>query len=79
MDFFTFAVIVIAILSVTKVLQIGVVAKNKSSEQGSVLDDVAAIKAESEKEIAELRERIEVLEKIVTEKNYNLDQQIRSL
>ena len=43
------------------------------------LDDVAAIKAESEKEIAELRERIEVLEKIVTEKNYNLDQQIRSL
>ncbi|MFD2177454.1 hypothetical protein [Veronia pacifica] len=77
MDLFTFAVVIIAILSGTKVIQTVFqsifASRSRPDEQRQFDEKMSALKDEHQQELAALRERVEVLEKIVTEKSYRLE------
>jgi hypothetical protein len=71
MDVFTFVIIVVIVGCGTGVLMEYM--KNKRDAKG------AAVQPELESELVELRQRVEVLERIVTDEKYHLEKEIDRL
>lgn len=70
MDFFTFVVIVVAIGCATGVI----IVKQKNRSQRSAQPEDAV-----EQELNELRERVEVLERILTDEKFHLHAELEKL
>ncbi len=72
MDKLTFVIAIVAIVMGAGVIRQWLISQTKMQKKPSDLDQRL-------KKIEELEERVQVLEKIVTDKHYDLNQQFRDL
>jgi len=72
MDKLTFVIAIVAIVMGAGVIRQWLISQTKTQKKPSDLDQRL-------KKIEELEERVQVLEKIVTDKHYDLNQQFRDL